>query len=263
MDFPPRRVFAVFDTLMFIAEFNAAPDMQAIEASLHSLCKRMGIDYFRLMLVLPSAIQRPEIRIFNGCPDAWGQTYHEQGFWAVDPIVRKGMAQSTSILWASLITECFDQQDEAGLEVMMQAQQYGLRDGITFPWHGVHGQVGLLSLATQKAYPEEQWLSVCHSLAWLVVHLFEAASRICMADTAPRDALSMREREVCQWAAEGKQVSDIGKILGITPRTVTFHLERVIKKLGASNKNQAISLALVQGVVQLNIQTARVANVAE
>jgi len=58
-------------------------------------------------------------------------------------------------------------------------------------------------------------------------------------------------------------VSDIGKILGITPRTVTFHLERVIKKLGASNKNQAISLALVQGVVQLNIQTARVANVAE
>ncbi|WP_421243502.1 helix-turn-helix transcriptional regulator, partial [Aeromonas enteropelogenes] len=60
-----------------------------------------------------------------------------------------------------------------------------------------------------------------------------------------------------------KQVSDIGKILGITPRTVTFHLERVIKKLGASNKNQAISLALVQGVVQLNIQTARVANVAE
>ncbi len=30
----------------------------------------------------------------------------------------------------------------------------------------------------------------------------------------PRHSLSLRELEVCQWAAEGKQVSDIGKILG-------------------------------------------------
>ncbi|WP_421275469.1 helix-turn-helix domain-containing protein [Aeromonas veronii] len=37
----------------------------------------------------------------------------------------------------------------------------------------------------------------------------------------------MRELEVYPWAAEGKQVSDIAQIMGITPRTVTFHLERI------------------------------------
>ncbi|WP_268844060.1 response regulator transcription factor [Aeromonas australiensis] len=73
--------------------------------------------------------------------------------------------------------------------------------------------------------------------------------------------MSLRELEVCHWAAEGKQVSDIAQILGITPRTVTFHLERITEKLGASSKSQAISLALKQGLVRLNIDAAHVRNI--
>ena len=80
---------------------------------------------------------------------------------------------------------------------------------------------------------------------------------------SPQDALSVRELEVCRWAAEGKQVSDIAQILGITPRTVTFHLNNVVSKLGASSKSQAISWALKQGVVRLNVEMALVANVDE
>ncbi|WP_421185082.1 LuxR C-terminal-related transcriptional regulator [Aeromonas hydrophila] len=37
-----------------------------------------------------------------------------------------------------------------------------------------------------------------------------------------RHALSLWTLGVCQWVAEGKQVSDIAQILGITLRTVTF-----------------------------------------
>ncbi|MCJ2367897.1 helix-turn-helix transcriptional regulator [Aeromonas dhakensis] len=100
-------------------------------------------------------------------------------------------------------------------------------------------------------------------LSWLSVHIFEAAARVCLSDIPPREALSIRELEVCQWAAEGKQVSDIAQILGITPRTVTFHLNRVVEKLGASSKSQAISWAVRQGVVRLNIDMALVGNVDE
>lgn len=136
---------------MFIAEFNVARNIQAIEVSLRSLCARMGIDYFCLMIFLPSAIQRPDIRILNGCPDEWARTYREQGLWAVDPVVRKGMTQGAPILWANIIAECLDQQDSEGLAMMFEARQCGMRDGITFPWHGAHGQVGLLSLSRDRS----------------------------------------------------------------------------------------------------------------
>ncbi len=171
------------------------------------------------------------------------------------------MTQSTPILWANLITECCDKQDAEGLEVMMLAREAGLCDGITLPWYGPNSHVGLISLIKFTSRTEHQWLSAIPFLSWLATHIFEAVARVCLSYTVPREPLSQRELEVCQWAAEGKQVSDIAKILGITPRTVTFHLERIVEKLGASSKNQAISLALKQGMVRLNVDAAQVRNI--
>ncbi|MCS3770363.1 DNA-binding CsgD family transcriptional regulator [Aeromonas hydrophila] len=68
---------------------------------------------------------------------------------------------------------------------------------------------------------------------------------------------------MCQWAVEGEQLSDIALILDITLRTVTFHLNRVVEKLGASSKSQAISWALKRGLVRLNIDAAILENVGE
>ncbi|WP_287147188.1 LuxR family transcriptional regulator [Aeromonas sp.] len=259
----PFHFLNTADALTLITQFDTAIDEHTIVALLRALSLQMGFDHFRLGFISPSSIQRPEVRIFNGCPAQWVQIYDAQNFFAVDPVVRKGMTQSTPILWANLITECCDQQDTDGLEVMLQAHGAGLRDGITFPWHGANGHVGLLSFITRTPRTEHQWLTATPFLSWLSVHIFEAVVRVCLSDIPPRDALSLRELEVCQWAAEGKQVSDIGKILGITPRTVTFHLERIAEKLGASNKSQAISWALKQGLVRLNIDTALVRNVDE
>lgn len=69
--------------------------------------------------------------------------------------LRKGMTQSTPILWANLINECCEQQDTAGVEVMLQAQEAGLRDGITFPWYGANGHVGLLSFINRTPRTEQ------------------------------------------------------------------------------------------------------------
>ncbi|MDF2414203.1 LuxR family transcriptional regulator [Aeromonas sp. 1HA1] len=259
----PLHFLNTADALTLITQFDTATDEHTIVALLRALSQQMGFDHFRLAFISPSSIQRPEVRIFNGCPAQWVQIYDAQNFFAVDPVVRKGMTQSTPILWANLITECCDQQDIDGLEVMLQAQDAGLRDGITIPWHGPNGHVGLLSLIMRTPRTEHQWLSAVPFLSWLSSHVFEAVARVCSSAMPPRDPLSLRELEVCQWAAEGKQVSDIGKILGITPRTVTFHLERIAEKLGASNKSQAISWALKQGLVRLNIDAALVGNVDE
>ena len=263
MTITPLYFLNTTDALTLITEFGTATDEQSIVTLLRSLCQQMGFDHFRLGFISPSSIQRPRVQMFNGCPGQWVQTYAEKGLFAVDPLVRKGMVQSTPILWANLINECRDQHDAAGVAVMMLAKEAGLRDGITIPWHGPNGHVGLLSLITRTPRTEHQWLSAIPFLSWLSSHVFEAVVRVCTSAMPPRDPLSLRELEVCQWAAEGKQVSDIAKILGITPRTVTFHLERIAEKLGASNKNQAISWALKQGLVRLNIGAAEVGNISE
>lgn len=56
--------------------------------------------------------------------------------------------------------------------------------------------------------------------------------------------LTMRETEILDWVAQGKTNPEIGTILGISPRTVQKHLERIYVRLGLENRHAAIRVAL-------------------
>jgi len=53
------------------------------------------------------------------------------------------------------------------------------------------------------------------------------------------ELLTRREAEVLKWVRNGKTNKDIAVILGIQPRTVSKHLERIFKKLGVDNRTAA------------------------
>ena len=52
-------------------------------------------------------------------------------------------------------------------------------------------------------------------------------------------ALSSREDEIIAWVAEGRTNVEISRILAISPFTVKNHVQKIIKKLGASNRTEA------------------------
>lgn len=52
-------------------------------------------------------------------------------------------------------------------------------------------------------------------------------------------ALSVREVEILARVAEGKTNVEISRILAISPFTVKNHVQRILKKLGASNRTEA------------------------
>ncbi len=56
--------------------------------------------------------------------------------------------------------------------------------------------------------------------------------------------LTGREAEVLNWLAGGKTNRDIAEILGMSPRTVNKHLERVYVKLGVENRAAAVAIAV-------------------
>lgn len=55
--------------------------------------------------------------------------------------------------------------------------------------------------------------------------------------------LSRREAEVLGWIAEGKTSAVIGKILGVSTRTVQHHLDRIYRKLGVESRTAAAARA--------------------
>jgi DNA-binding NarL/FixJ family response regulator len=74
--------------------------------------------------------------------------------------------------------------------------------------------------------------------AQLVEHLGEAP-------------LTAREIEVLRHVAGGNRNRDIAQILFVSEETVKVHLKHVMEKLGASDRTEAIAIALRRGIIAL------------
>ena len=60
--------------------------------------------------------------------------------------------------------------------------------------------------------------------------------------------LTQRECEILCWAREGKSNLQIGQGLGISALTVKNHIQKILRKLGASNRAHAVALAMSQNL---------------
>ncbi|MGC9400241.1 MAG: response regulator [Anaerolineae bacterium] len=65
------------------------------------------------------------------------------------------------------------------------------------------------------------------------------------------DVLTEREVEVLALVAQGLNNDDMARRLGISPRTVSVHVSRILAKLALENRTQAALYALRQGWVTL------------
>ena len=72
-----------------------------------------------------------------------------------------------------------------------------------------------------------------------------------LADHMSDEALSAREIEVLQQVAEGNRNRDIADRLFISEGTVKVHLQHIMDKLGASDRTQAITIAVRRGIIHL------------
>jgi DNA-binding NarL/FixJ family response regulator len=73
------------------------------------------------------------------------------------------------------------------------------------------------------------------------------ALRVAALSNAPR--LSPREREVLRLIAAGRSNKEIATELGVTERTVKFHVTAIFNKLGAENRASAVTIAHQRGIV--------------
>jgi DNA-binding NarL/FixJ family response regulator len=69
-------------------------------------------------------------------------------------------------------------------------------------------------------------------------------ARVSRAEIWPsKAALNERETETLTWAARGKTSLEIAQILGLSKRTVDFHIDNARSKLGATTRVEAVTKA--------------------
>jgi DNA-binding CsgD family transcriptional regulator len=115
-------------------------------------------------------------------------------------------------------------------------------DALAIPIVGGAGTEGLAILSG----PIERLNALARSLLQIAVHL--AFKRATQLNSEPASevpsTLSARQAECLGWVAQGKTDPEIGIILGVSPRTVRFHLDKAKDKLKVMTRVQAVTKAV-------------------
>lgn len=72
-----------------------------------------------------------------------------------------------------------------------------------------------------------------------------------LAEHLGEELLTPREVEVLQLISEGNRNQDIAEKLFISEETVKVHVRHIMEKLSASDRTQAVAIALRRGIIQL------------
>ena len=109
---------------------------------------------------------------------------------------------------------------------------------------GAHGYV-------LKDAPQDLLMQAIHS-----VHAnkryFPADIAARLTERMARSNLTPRELQVLQLVAKGLTNKDIGRVFGISDNTARNHVNRIIEKLDVSDRTEAATIGMRQGLVSLD-----------
>ncbi len=69
------------------------------------------------------------------------------------------------------------------------------------------------------------------------------------SDRGGSTVLSGREAQCLLWVSRGKSSSDIGQIVGLSPRTVDSYIEKACAKLKVRTRIEAVAVAVRSGLI--------------
>ncbi|THJ43601.1 helix-turn-helix transcriptional regulator [Aeromonas veronii] len=221
---------------------------------LDDLSLSAGFTQYRLGLMMPTQhLGRPHLLIFSNCNPDWVENYRINKLASKDPILYLAMQQNSPITWNSI--EQYNGLPIGAQEVMGKAKDFGLVDGISFPLRGPRSEFGVLSFITDK---NDTCIDRHKAQLFLMANMIlDAALRVAYGKRE-KTSLTGREIECLFWCSEGKTSADTAAILGLAEATVNFHLTKAIKKLGATNKYNAIMAAGMAGLLQPQLKDAEI-----
>jgi LuxR family transcriptional regulator, quorum-sensing system regulator CviR len=211
----------------------------------------------------------------------WADVYSRQNFHRVDPILNHAATTDGVFRWDEALPVAGDES----ASFLEAAESHGIAGGVSFSCAGIAATSPFRSVLSIAGVPNDEVERTLRILTTIGPHLHESYRRVLathasgtnpLALVAPEPALvaappgglaapdagsgiklatqqpvelSAREREVLCWAQQGKTYWEIGSILGITERTVKFHVARIKSKLDVVSTAHAIAKAMRSGLI--------------
>lgn len=210
---------------------------------------RLGFDHYS-MAIIPIDPKFEGAPLLHGTfPEDYVRGYAAIGAHTIDPYLQLMSTRVKPFFHAEILP--LFQTTEIGRKLTVLAVENDIRHGYVVPLStaGFARGVGFWAGQACSGFNEIVRRREAY-LNFIAMHFTAAAEDL---GFAPRPVdpvnLTLRELEVLRLCAEGMTNLEISAQLGITERTVRFHLTNAGRKLGTGRRAQAVTRSIAMGLI--------------
>lgn len=213
----------VVRVLEFVQEIDQIQRTDALLDGLKSRLGAFGVSSLSVNLIhVPGQPLNPHA-LMGEHWQHWSRQYVKQGYGGKDPAVRLLKAHARPFAWSEALAKfrC------AAAEEVMDAcfEHTGCREGFVVPVRDADGAVLTAAFSGLDVELSQDVRAALHLAGYyFALRGREIVQGIALAPDCP---LSARQIDCLRWVHAGKTDAEIGMLLGISPRTVHNHLEKV------------------------------------
>jgi DNA-binding CsgD family transcriptional regulator len=181
-------------------------------------------------------------------PEGWCDEYISKNYVRSDPVVKENFMNYRLQWWSDTKKRipCKGEQKKIA-ELCMD---FNMHEGYTVGSNplspGKNGSMFCYSGRSMKNDNRTETIIEC-----ITPHLHLALSNVYgkKRSNTKKVVLSLREKEVLNWLKQGKSSWDMSVILGISERTINYHVYNIMQKLDVVNRPQALAAAARLGLI--------------
>lgn len=206
---------------------------------LHSRLGKFNIKQYQYLFFDRSSVIAPEI--CSTYPKAWLKFYQKEKLYHTDPILNLARTTVKPFAWSSIIP-FLSSEDQIFFK---RAKQFGINDGYTFAVNDALGNSAFLNVMCDDELHIDILFFNSHraELQMLLVDLYDLYLRqkkyIEYYRNKAHLIISEKEKQVLSLGCDGLKYKEIATKLGISERTVKFHMSKIVDKLEVGNAKQA------------------------
>lgn len=233
-----------------VEDFRQAEDRDALWGRLHHHLSGLGITGVLYGVDGAKAVGEPYDLLLNSLDPDWLREKFDRGLFHCDAFVELSRNQPAPVLWGNTSVIPLEELSREALDSLALDHDYRVLTGVTFPIHR-YGGVGRSAFGCQAAdlsWPEFEalWAEAEVGISGILQAFDSAMHRDHLTSLF---ALTAEERECLLWMASGMLHKNIADRMTLSERQVGVRVERACAKLKARTATQAVTRAILFGLI--------------
>lgn len=223
------------------------------------LCDELGWDYYIYVAHVPTRFvwnrEAPQGLMITNYPVGWLFQYLRKGFYRFDPLITHCQTHNLGLVWSTAPQEWANFSAESQ-DIAAAARREGWAGGVAIPIPAVpcRGSFVLVSKKPLESIASQVDVAMAVG-ATIGLHIHDALLEIALDksfSTLDRSQLYLTniEKDILQWTADGMPGKQVAAQLGISPKAVERHLEKVRERLKAPNRAKMMVMGVALGLIE-------------